>query len=246
MNHLINWQQELLSYSEPHKRTILQRFFKTGKGEYAEGDVMECIRVPHVRAVSRKYYSASREVLRQMLYSDIHEFRLAALLALVERYRKYCKDLGEREEIISFYRAHLERANNWDLIDLSAPYIYGLELLHNRAFESVLIDEYSSGNLWRQRASVVSALTPVRKGNLDYALRICEMSICHTHSLMQKATGWVLREVGKKDKKLLEHFLTEYICTISATTLSYAIERFSVEERVQWRERRKQALQSNI
>lgn len=237
------WQRTITAYSEPERRAVLASFFKTGKGEYGEGDVFIGVRVPNVRAASKAFADAPFETFEQMLASEVHEFRLGALLALVMRYKSQKRDDAARADTVAFYLRHLESANNWDLIDLSAPYILGGELLRSPAeTREILLQQYRSGLLWRQRAAVVASLLPIRFENLDFALEICGESVKHEHDLMRKATGWVLREVGKKKREDLDAFLIENIASLSSITLSYALEKHSPEERRQWRERRKNAI----
>lgn len=230
------WKQELRDKSHPEKIEILARFFKTGKGEYGYGDRFIGVTVPDNRSVSRKYALAPMETIAGMLADPVHEFRLAALLALVARYSKF------PEETVEFYLRNLPRANNWDLIDLSAPGIIGEELRAGRHHETIR-RMARDRNLWVRRAAVVSTLRPTMKSrDISHSLAICPLLIDDSHDLMRKAVGWVLREVGKKDLPAMLAFLETYIDRLSATTLSYAIEKLPPEYRLQWRLRRKQAL----
>lgn len=237
------WQRAITAFAEPERRAVLASFFKTGEGEYGEGDVFIGVRVPNVRAASKAFADAPFETIEQMLASVVHEFRLGALLALVMRYKSQKGDGVARAATVDFYLRHLDSANNWDLIDLSAPYILGGELLRAPAeTREILLQQYRSGLLWRQRAAVVASLLPIRSANIDFALEICRLSVSHEHDLMRKATGWVLREVGKKSREALDAFLAENIASLSSITLSYALEKHSPEERRQWREERKNAI----
>ena len=234
---LQKWQTELRSKSHPEKIEGFNRFFKNGKGQYGEGDVFIGISVPDNRAISRRYFDTPAEVICEMLDSPVHEFRLGALLAMVEKYRR-AKDDSARRTIARQYIAVAHRANNCDLVDLSAPYIIGAELCAGRSRDD--IDALSSSPLlWHRRIAVVSTLMPVRYGRLDEAFDMCGRHIADSEALMQKAVGWVLRECGKKDRSRLESFLERHIATISATTLSYATEKFNPDERVKWRGKRK-------
>lgn len=237
------WQRAIAAFAEPERRAVLASFFKTGEGEYDEGDVFIGVRVPNVRAASKAFAEVPFETFEQMLASEVHEFRLGALLALVMRYKSQKGDDAARAATVDFYLRHLDSANNWDLIDLSAPYILGGELLHAPVeTREILLHQYQSRTLWRQRAAVVASLLPIRSEILDYALEICRQSMKHEHDLMRKATGWVLREIGKKSREALDTFLTENIASLSSITLSYALEKHSPEERRQWREERKNAI----
>lgn len=234
------WKQELAAKAKPEKIEILGRFFKTGKGEYGHGDIFIGLAVPDNRGISKKYADAPLETIAEMLAAPVHEFRLAGFLALVARYRK------APEETVNFYLVNLHRANNWDLVDLSAPYILGEELRNGRHHETarrMAIDD----NLWIRRAAVVATLRPIMKSSeTALALELCDILISDSHDLMRKAVGWVLREVGKKDIQAMLNFLDTHIGRISATTLSYATERLTPDERTVWRQRRILAKQDSI
>lgn len=231
------WQDELTASASHDKIADLSRFFKTAPGEYAEGDLFIGLSVPDNRRISKKYFQADLSIITAMLDSEIHEFRLAGFLALVERYRKAKTDT-DRRAITKFYLDNCHKADNWDLVDLSAEYIIGEELLAGRSADDILrLSSYPL--LWHRRVAVVSTLMPVRKGRLDEAFEMCHRHISDTEPLMRKAVGWVLRECGKKDRRRLELFLDQHIDSISATTLSYATEHFSPAEREYWRTSRK-------
>lgn len=232
---LMQWQQELRVAAKPEKTAILSGFFKTGKGEYGEGDIFIGLTVPDNRSISRRYSALAFADIAEMINSHVHEFRLAGMLALVERYKTAKKHPEQREAVVEFYLANGHKANNWDLVDLSSPYILGHEIAEGRHIEDIdrLIE---SGNLWLQRIAMVAMLNPVMKhGDTSLATATASRLISHPHDLMRKAVGWVMREVGKKDAATLRGFLAEHISVISATTLSYATEKFSREERMQWR-----------
>lgn len=234
---LEDWKRQLKERAKPEKISDLMRFFKCSPGEYAEGDTFIGLTVPDNRAISKYFYDAPIEVIDLMIDDPIHEFRLAGFLALVERYRK-TKNPDGRHKIARHYIDICHKANNWDLVDLSTEYILGYEMLEGRCLED--IDKLSkSDNLWEQRVAIVATLTPIRKGQLDVAFELCHEYISRPHPLLRKAVGWVLRECGKKDRKRLEKFLADNISEISATSLSYAIEHFSPEERLHWRTLRK-------
>lgn len=230
------WKKQLLDAADPTKATHLSRFFKTAPGEYGHGDTFIGITVPDNRKISKTYHHASFDDILIMLRHPVHEFRLGALLALVEKYKRTKTDDG-RDEIARFYISICHLANNWDLIDLSTEYILGEEILKGRHIDDA-INLTRSDSLWERRAAVVSTLTPVRKGQLDLALDLCHRLIADPEPLMRKAVGWVLRECGKKDRSRLEAFLTDHINDISAISLSYAIEKFSPDERAAWRKLR--------
>ena len=234
---IITWQTQLLERADQNKREILNRFFKTAPGEYGYGDQFIGLTVPENRKISRTYHHADFNLILEMLQNPIHEFRLAALLALVEKYNRSKTDEA-RNEIAEFYISNCHLANNWDLVDLSTEYILGEEILKGRHIDDI-ISLSKSESIWERRCAVVATLTPVRKGQLDFAFDLCHRLIRDTKPLMHKAVGWVLRECGKKNRMRLETFLQNHISSISATTLSYATEKFSPEERTMWRTLRK-------
>lgn len=223
------WQEELHKKANPEKIKIFMSFFKTGKGEYGEGDKFIGLSVPENRRVAKKYFKVDLSVIDEMLKSEIHEFRLSGFLALVERYKK-SKDPKEKNYIVEFYVTRGTYANNWDLVDLSAPYILGASML--KIPNPTLLDELSlSDNLWLQRIAIVSTLTLIRNNRFDEALRLAKQYLLHNHPLIHKATGWMLREIGKKDEVVLLDFLEKFTLKMPRTTLRYAIERLSPELR---------------
>lgn len=239
---LERWQGALDAVARPEKIKTLQRFFKTGPGEYAEGDVMIGVTVPDNRKVSQEFHDAPREVIEAMLRSAIHEHRLAALLALVRAYEKSRRTPERRDHIINVYLANVDRCNNWDLVDLSAPKILGPEIAAGRR-----LDEHAalspSPSLWARRVAVVATLCPVMKhGQVEQAVEQCRLHVADREPLMQKAVGWVMREVGKKDLGALLDFLNDHIGVVSATTLSYATERLDAAKRAELRLRRQRRI----
>ena len=238
-NILKNWQAELCAVARPEKVEILQRFFKTGKGQYGEGDVFVGVTVPDNRAVARRFCDAPFVVVEQMLQHEVHEFRLSALLCLVRKYELAKKSPEARKEIVDFYLSQSARCNNWDLVDLSAPYILGVELIAGRHHDTIRCF-VKSDNLWQRRIAMVSTLRPVTKvAQTDLAIEMATALLADQHDLIRKAVGWILREVGKKDIHLLRRFLDGHINGVSAITLSYATEKMTKEERLKWRLKRK-------
>ena len=214
----------LRAASNVEKKAVLQRFFKTGKGEYGEGDMFLGVVVPETRKVAKAFKAVSYEVIEALLESEWHECRLCALLILIEKYKK------APEEAVHFYLSHLKGINNWDLVDLSAPYILG-DFLAGHPDHSVLYDLAQSPVMWEQRIAVVSTLMLIRHGHFNDTIELAGMFLDTRHDLMQKAVGWMLREVGKRDKPLLVSFLNSHKAVLPRTTLRYAIERFDAEER---------------
>jgi len=214
-------KSELREAADSAQAVELARFFKTGKGGYGEGDVFWGIKVPVQRATARKYTDASLPDIGRLLNEPVHECRLTALLILVEKYSK--SDCISRKEIFDFYLSKTGRINNWDLVDLSAPKIVGHYLLDKD--RSILHTLAASSSLWEQRIAVVSTYSFIR--NSDYAdtIKICESLLGHTHDLIHKATGWMLREAGKRDEKVLIEFLDKHHKSMPRTMLRYSIEK---------------------
>lgn len=218
--------EELRALALPQKREVLMKFFKTGKGEYGEGDRFLGITVPLVRQTARRYFVASMATITPLLQSPWHEARLCGLMLLLNRYNK-CPD--ERSELVEFYLSQAPRINNWDLVDLSAPGIVGHYLLtHPR---QLLYRLAADPLLWNRRIAVVSTLTLIRHDEWTDTLRLVELLKGDTESLMHKAMGWMLREVGKRNETVLTDYLEQNATTLPRTTLRYAIERFAPEKR---------------
>ncbi len=220
-------RQELEACADPVKREYLPRFFKTGKGQYGEGDRFLGVVVPNTRRVAKRHKDAPQEVVAELLQSPWHECRLCALLMLVERFRKSGE--GGRKETYGFYLSHTGRINNWDLVDLSAPYIVG-EYLKDKP-RGDLYRLAGSPLLWEQRIAVVATLTLIRQDEFADTLALAGQLLGHRHDLMHKAVGWTLREVGKRDKHALTAFLDAHAREMPRTMLRYAIEKFPDEER---------------
>ena len=230
MTDIDTWKKELRAVAREDKIKILSTFFKTGKGEYGEGDVFIGITVPDNRSVSRRYHSIPLNQIETMLMEPVHEFRLAGLLALVEAYKRAKNDPVRCREIAEFYLAHARCCNNWDLVDLSSQYILG-EYMILTGNDNTAWQLAQSDNMWERRIAIVSMLAFVRKSLLDTPMALAGALLHSEESLLQKATGWVLREVGKRDKSRLCRFLDTHAATMPRTTLRYAIERFPADER---------------
>lgn len=230
-SHLI--LKELETYIDPVKREYLPRFFKTGKGQYGEGDRFLGVVVPNTRLVARKHREAPFAVVAELLRSEWHECRLCALLMLVERFKKSGEPV--RKELYEFYLSQTARINNWDLVDLSAPAIVGEYLLDKPREE--LYRLAASPLLWEQRIAVVSTITLIRNRDFIDILRLSELLLHHRHDLIQKAVGWMLREMGKRDPDLLVQFLEKWSKQMPRTMLRYAIEKLTPEERAHFMKR---------
>ena len=222
------WQNRLRAAAKPEKLAVLSSFFKCGEGEYGEGDEFIGVAVPDNRRISEQYHNAPIEVLDDMISHRIHEFRLAALLALVKRYSK-CANDDERRAIVLYYIDQSANINNWDLVDLSCYKILGDYQL--RTGVDILSPLSDSQNIWVQRMAIVGTMPLVKKGDFEVTLRLAEQYLTHPHDLIHKATGWMLREVGKRDEKALLAFLKTHASRMPRTALRYAIERLSPAQR---------------
>lgn len=220
-------QQQLDALSTPEKRDFLPYFFKTGKGQYGEGDKFLGVVVPDIRKVAKQNKNLDFDVLTALLNNEYHECRLCALLILVEQFKKAKED--DRKKIVDFYLAHTHRINNWDLVDLSAKDIVGEHLIDKD--RSVLYRLADSSLLWDQRIAVIATFAFIRKGDLKDIFALSEKLLNHKHDLMHKAIGWMLREAGKRDKAALCNFLERYHKEMPRTMLRYSIEKFTPEER---------------
>lgn len=221
--------QEALEFlATPEKRDFLPYFFKTGKGQYGEGDKFLGVVVPDTRKVAKAHLDLSFSELKKLLKNEYHECRLCALLILVERFKK--ADEAERKVLYDFYLSQTQYVNNWDLVDLSSHYIVGAYLL-DKDDRSILYQLAESKLLWDQRIAVVATWLFIRNEQFDDTIYLAEKLLHHPHDLMQKAIGWMLREVGKKDLDVLRSFLNKYHKTMPRTMLRYSIEKMEKEER---------------
>ena len=227
--------KELLSVANPEKARFLQGFFKTGKGQYAEGDVLLGITVPHTRDIVKRSPTLPFDEIQILLDSEYHEARLAGLLLLVKQFKKTKKE-DERKMIFDFYLQNARKANNWDLVDVTCKDVIG-EYLLNKDDRSILYHLAESDNLWEQRMAIVSTWTFIKHKQFDDTLAIAEKLLSHKHDLMHKAVGWMLREVGKKDRETLIDFLEIHHKHMPRTALRYAIEHFGSEERFRFMRR---------
>lgn len=224
--------QELLSVADEEKAKHLQRFFKTGKGQYAEGDIFLGIVVPHTRDIVKRCPHLPFEEIQILLDSIYHEARLAGFLLLVKQFKK-TKEENERKAIVDFYLANAKQCNNWDLVDLTCRDIIGT-YLSDKEDRSLLYRLSKSDNLWEQRIAIVSTWMLIKNRQYEDTLSLSEQLLGHKHDLMHKAVGWMLREVGKKDKEVLIGFLDKHYRTMPRTSLRYAIEHFTPEEKAHY------------
>lgn len=218
---------EIKSFSTPEGAKRRASFFKTGRGEYAERDLFLGVDFPSLRKIAKKYFkTVSYADLQKMLESPYHEIRVGAVFILVLMFQHGSEE--ERKKIFDFYMENIRYINNWDLVDVSAPYIVGPVAFEN---ESVLFSLAKSCRLWEERVSVVATLYFIKQNRFDVTLSLGEYFLTHRHDLMHKAVGWMLREVGKRDEKVLCDFLDKHINQMPRTMLRYAIERFPEEKR---------------
>jgi len=218
-------KKELQKASNKKKAKDLQRFFKTGPGEYGEGDIFLGLSVPEQRRIAKKYYNLDLKQIKELMESKIHEYRLIGLLILINKY----ETTNHKKIITHFYLKNTNNINNWDLVDLSAPNIVGKHLLDKE--RSVLYKLAKSKNLWEKRISVLACFAFIRKNDFKDALKISKILLNDKHDLIHKAVGWMLREVGKRNQKVEEDFLKKYYKVMPRTMLRYAIEKFSEEKR---------------
>jgi 3-methyladenine DNA glycosylase AlkD len=229
-----NVRKELKSMADPDKAVILQRFFKTGLGQYGEGDIFIGVTVPQSRKIAKKFSQLQLVEVKTLLYSRIHEERLVALLILVWRYSSALDNREEKEEIVKFYLDNIKQVNNWDLVDLSAPNILGAYLIDNRN-RRLLYRLAKSENVWERRVAILATYHFIRNGDFSYTLKIAEMLLQDRHDLIHKAVGWMLREVCKRDATAQETFLEKYWSVMPRTMLRYAIERLPENQRLHYK-----------
>ena len=247
--------KEIIGYMESlrneEQRRVLMGFFKTGPGEYGEGDEFLGLKVPQTREVVRAAKDLPLSEIPTLLMSRWHEVRLCGLLIMVDIFEKQAtkrlthdaKAICKRDEILTMYLKYAEQANNWDLVDLSAPKILGHWLLlpthlgdGTEDYKRQVLDELAqSSNLWRQRMSIVCTWKTSQMGDASWCLRYAEIHLHHPHDLMHKAVGWMLREMGKRvSMELLREFLRQHAQEMPRTALRYAIEKMTDAERKQW------------
>ena len=228
MNSLNDLKIELQNLADPKKAEILQGFFKTGKGQYGEGDVFLGIKVPVQRKIAKKYSQLYFEDIQELLESKIHEYRLVALLIMIHKFNS--GDDDHKKKIFDFYMTNSKNINNWDLVDVTAPYIVGKNLLNRD--RSILYDLAKSENVWEKRIAIISTFEFIRNNESRDTLAIARILINDKHDLIQKAAGWMLREVGKRvSLEKEEEFLQKHYREMPRTMLRYAIERFPEEKR---------------
>ncbi len=227
---LINLKKEIRKLASTKRVIILQRFFKTGPGEYGEGDKFLGLTVPQSRMLAQKYKTLSYDNIHRLLKSPFHEERLIALLILVHNFQ-----LGDdkiKQKIYNFYLSNTKWINNWDLVDLSADKIVGAYLSHKKT--NILLKLSQSNNLWERRISILSSFYFIKNNKFELTVKLSQLLLKDKHDLIHKAVGWMLREVGKRKKIVLINFLKRNHKKMFRTTLRYAIEKLPMPERRFW------------
>ncbi len=227
MLSLTNLKKELKSKASSKRAKNLQRFFKTGPGEYGEGDIFLGIKLPDSRVIVKKYGGLDLRKVEKLLHSKIHEERSVALGILVQQFQK--GDKKQKEKIFKFYLKNTKNVNNWDLVDGSAHKIVGKYLIDKP--KKILYQLAKSKNLWERRIAVISTLQFIKDNKFKESLKISEILLKDEHDLIHKAVGWMLREIGKKSLKTEEKFLKKHYKKMPRTMLRYAIERFPEKRR---------------
>ena len=241
--------EHMLSLRNDEQQAVLMRFFKTAPGEYGHGDEFLGIKVPQTRDVVKQAKDVPLTEIPELLMSRWHEVRLCGFLLLVDKFERLstrrlendAKAISQRDEIVMLYLQYANQANNWDLVDLSAPKILGHWLLlpsqlGGQGYKLQTLDELAESScLWRQRMSIVCTWKTSQQGDPSWCLRYAEKLLHHPHDLMHKAVGWMLREMGKRvSMDLLRDFLRQHAHDMPRTTLRYAIEKMQEDERRFW------------
>jgi 3-methyladenine DNA glycosylase AlkD len=224
---LDNFRKDIEIYKNPKKIGTISRFFKTGKGEYGYGDKFIGIMIPHCREIALKHKDLEFKDISKLLNSKIHEERQIAVLILVHNYKIGNTDI--KNSIFKFYLQNSKKINNWDLVDLSAHKIVGANLIGRD--KSILYRLANSKNIWERRISIISTLFFIKKNMYGETLAISKILLEDKEDLIQKAVGWMLREVGKREVEVLERFLKENYKSMPRTMLRYSIEKLSIERK---------------
>ena len=220
-------EYELQELANEEKAKVYARYFKTGEGEYGEGDIFIGLTVPEQRKLAKKYVRLEFNDVKELLLNDIHEFRLTGFFILVYKFEK--ADENGRENIVNFYLENIDRANNWDLIDCVADKILGVYLIDKN--KDILYQFAKSQSLWERRIAIISTFYFIKQNKFEDTLKIAELLLSDSQDLIHKAVGWMLREVGKRDQQVEEEFLKKHYKDMPRTMLRYAIERFDEGKR---------------
>ncbi len=233
VNYLLS---DLKSLANPSKAKLLSGFFKTGKGQYGEGDKFLGVTVPQSRIIAKNYSSIiTLDGIKKLLGNEFHEVRLVSLLILVDKFEKSDSNLA-KSIIVDFYLSNTAGINNWDLVDLSAPRILGNYLV-DKNDRSILYKLVKSSNLWEKRISIISTLALIKNNQFNDTIKLSEILMNDSHDLIHKACGWMLREMGKMNEKVLLGFLDKYYKVMPRTCLRYSIERLSKKNKNHYMEK---------
>lgn len=232
-----NIQAALRAQIDPAKAAFYPRFFKTKPGQYGEGDKFLGVSVPKTRSAIKPFHTLPLAEAKQLLQSEWHEDRLAALLILVWQYPR--ADVVKQQEIYEFYLSHSDRINNWDLVDCSAEHIIGPYLNNRPEKMTVLTRLAKSESLWERRIAMLATFHYIKQGRADEALTIIDILLHDDQDLIRKATGWMLREIGKRvNRSVLTAYLDQHAHNMPRTTLRYAIEHLSPEQKLHYMQQR--------
>ncbi|MDC9727190.1 MAG: DNA alkylation repair protein [Candidatus Thioglobus sp.] len=221
---------ELKTYASTERKKINEWFFKTGPGQYSEHDQFIGVRVPHTRTVAKKHFNDIALVqLDQLINHPIHEVRHCGLIMLVNKYQS-----GDKDQIFNYYLDNIHAANNWDLVDTTIPHTIGDYLLNHQNKLSILFNFAKSSNLWQRRIAIVATYAFIKNNQFKPTLDIAKLLLNDSHDLIHKATGWMLREIYKKDNEVCKTFLRQNYAQLPRTTLRYAIERMQEDERLHY------------
>ena len=236
---MIPAQKELRRFANSENRKINERFFKTGPGEYGAGDRFIGVKIPECRKVARKFHDLGFPDLKKLLQSPIHEDRILALLILRPQFERAGKDQNqsEQERIFEFYLSLKDRVNNWDLVDVSAPYIPGPYIFAHSSRRKEVLGLASSTSMWDRRIAILSTFYFIRQNRFSETLTLARKYLNDPEDLMHKATGWMLREVGKRDIAVLRGFLDRHVRRMPRTMLRYSIEKMGKRERLDYMKR---------
>ena len=223
-------QSQLVSLSNPADGLFLQKYFKTGPGQYGEGDIFRGIRIPVLRRLSKQYQDIPLELAKRLLHSEHHEDRLLALLILARRYAR--TDEAGKTVIYEMYLGHTRFINNWDLVDASAEHIIGAYLGDKN--KEPLYQLARSRSIWERRMAILATFHYIKGGKFDETLGIAGILLTDREDLIHKAVGWMLREVGKRDLQKEEEFLGAHYKQMPRTMLRYAIEKFPPDKRLRY------------
>ena len=222
-------KQELRKHANEAKAQFFPRFFKTGKGEYGEGDKFLGVVVPDQRKIARRFKDISQKEIDKLLDDPYHECRLTGLLILVSQFEN-AKSVAERESIVGYYLSRVDAVNNWDLVDATAHKILGC-WLYDQGETELLYELAETDHLWQQRIAVVATYWFIKNGELNETIRLSKKLLNHPHDIIHKAVGWMLREVGKQDETVLLRFLNRHHKQMPRTMLRYAIEKLEPKQR---------------